>query len=122
MKSANGLGNIRKRTKTVNGKEYTFWEGYISSGYGADGKPKRKTFTGATQREVLQKMKDAQKLLDQSVLLDDSNMLLGTWMKIWLEEYAKPSLKELSYDTYKSRINTHITPKIGHQRLSRCPL
>ena len=45
-------------------------------------------------------------------------MKVEEWMNIWLEEYIKPSVKPLTYSTYKGRIASHITPALGNTKLS----
>ena len=57
-KSAAGLGNIRKKTVTRNGKEYTFWEARYTEGYDpGTGKQIQRSISGKTQKEVAQKLK-----------------------------------------------------------------
>lgn len=40
-------------------------------------------------------------------------MIYKNWLDIWLENYVKPSSKELTYIRYEQLIRTHIVPKLG---------
>ena len=52
-RSAQGAGNIRKKTVTRSGKEYTYWESRVTIGYDpGTGRQIQKSFTGKTQRNV----------------------------------------------------------------------
>ena len=51
--AASGAGSIRKVTKEVNGKKYTYWEARVTVGNDpGTGKQLQKTFTAKTQKEV----------------------------------------------------------------------
>lgn len=41
------------------------------------------------------------------------------WLKIWLENYVKPCVRERTYMRYEQIIRTHITPKIGELQIKR---
>ena len=66
-RSAQGAGNIRKRTVTKsNGKSYTYWEGRYSMGYDPlTGKQIQHTISGKTQKEVAQKLREVTAEIDQ---------------------------------------------------------
>ena len=56
-KPASGAGNLRKKTVTRDGKQYTYWEGRITTGYDpGTGKQIVRSFSGKTQKGVRQKM------------------------------------------------------------------
>ena len=56
-RGAKGAGNIRKRTITRNGKQYTYWEGRVTTGRDpTTGKQVQRYFSAKTQKEVLEKM------------------------------------------------------------------
>mgnify|MGYP003292521513 CR=1 FL=1 len=58
-KNAAGCGNIRKKTVTKNGKDYTYWEARYTAGYDpGTGKQIQKSITGKTQSEVAKKLKN----------------------------------------------------------------
>lgn len=50
-KSAAGIGTIRKKTVTRNGKEYVFWEARYTAGFDpGTGKQIQRSITGKTQK------------------------------------------------------------------------
>ena len=56
-KKASGMGNIRKVTRTVNGKSYTYFEARYTEGFHpGTGKQIQRSISGKTQKEVAQKM------------------------------------------------------------------
>jgi len=69
-RNASGLGTIRKKTVTRNGKEYTYWEARYTEGYHpGTGKQIQRSITGKTQKEVAQKLKAATASLDAGTYL-----------------------------------------------------
>lgn len=64
-KAAAGTGTIRKKTKNVNGKTYTWWEARYTAGYDpGTGKQIQRSISGKTQKEVAKKLKEATAALD----------------------------------------------------------
>lgn len=117
-RKANGEGSIRKKTIEIDGKVYTAWEGRISIGRDpGTGKQIRKSVSGKTQKEVIAKMKEIKRKLDNRTYTDIPRITVSEWLDMWLQDYAAPSLKNLTLDTYRSRIDTHIKPAIGATKL-----
>ena len=119
-RSAQGAGNIRKRTVTKsNGKSYTYWEGRYSMGYDPlTGKQIQHTISGKTQKEVAQKLREVTAEIDQDVYVKPTNMLLSQWMDEWQRDYlfgVKPSTAEL----YRECIVLYITPYLGTIRMDK---
>lgn len=118
-KKANGEGTIHKKTVRSKGKEYIVWEGQVTVGHDpGTGKLIRKSISGKTQKDVLKKMKDLKHKLDTKTYTDTPKLTVSQWLDIWLNDYAAPTLKALTIDTYSSRINTHIKPAIGATKLT----
>ncbi len=44
---------------------------------------------------------------------------VAKWLTYWLEEIARPSIRESSYQAYRTAVETHLVPAIGGQRLDR---
>ena len=56
-KTASGMGSIRKVTKTVKGKQYTYYEARYTEGFDpGTGKQIQRSITGKTQKEVADAM------------------------------------------------------------------
>ena len=116
---AKGTGNIRKRTVTRNGKPYTFWEASVTVGSDpGTGAQKRKYFTGATQKEVREKMQAAAVAVNDNDYFEPAKMTLAQWLDLWIKEYSadwKPKTKE----KYESICRIHLKPALGATKLNK---
>ena len=116
-RSASGMGNIRKKTQTVNGKTYTYYEARYTEGFDpGTGKQIQRSISGKTQKEVAQKLKAALAALDSGTYIAPCKMTVGEWVDIWSEQYLG-GVKESTVAAYKATIRTHIKPGIGAIRL-----
>lgn len=104
-----GEGAIRKRK---DGR----WEGRIVVGHKSDNKPIFKSVFAKTQKELMPKL---HKLIDEYSnieLSEDSNMQLDKWLDVWLEKYAKPTVKNSTYSGYKNALK-YVRPYLGKKIL-----
>ena len=116
-KSAAGIGTIRKKTITRNGKEYTFWEARYTVGFDpGTGKQIPRSISGKTQKEVRQKLQAATSSIAAGTYTAPCKMTLGEWLDIWKEEYLG-GVKPLTIKDYNNHINAHIKPALGAVRL-----
>lgn len=109
-KSSNGAGGIRRRS---DGR----YEARLVIGYQDNGKPKRISIYGATEREVRRKLTETKYQLDNGTYCDKDNITFANWMLKWLEIYAKPGIKPSTYTSYKTYINGHIAPYFHNTKL-----
>ncbi len=104
---ANGEGNIRKRK---DGR----WEGRYTVGHDPEtGKAIIKNVLGKTQTEVKEKLKRA---IEENVGIDYGRArtyTVGTWLEVWMENYAKIKLRPSTYKTSQGFLKNHIKPQIG---------
>lgn len=118
-RSASGSGTIRKKSKVVNGKTYTWWEARYTVGTNpGTGKQIQKSVSGKTQKEVAQKLKAATAAIDAGTYTEPSKMTVGEWLDIWAEQYLG-NVKVLTVSAYKTTIRLHIKPHIGSVRLDK---
>lgn len=109
-KSANGAGGIRRRS---DGR----YEARLVIGYQDNGKPKRISIYGTTEREVRRKLTETKYQLDNGTYCDKDNITFTSWMLKWLDVYAKPGIKPSTYTSYKTYINGHIAPYFHNTKL-----
>lgn len=109
-KAANGAGGIRRRS---DGR----YEARLVIGYQDNGKPKRISIYGATEREVRRKLTETKYQLDNGTYCDKDNITFTSWMLKWLDVYAKPGIKPSTYTSYKTYINGHIAPYFHNTKL-----
>ncbi len=115
---ANNEGTICKRSRTVNGKTYTYWEAKVTVGYDPiTGKAIRKSFSADTQREVKEKMQDASVQVSKKEYFDPSKMTVSEWADLWIEKYCG-DIKYRTKKTYRAQLETHIKPALGEVKLS----
>lgn len=112
-KAAAGAGNIRKKTVMKNGKEYTYWEGRVTTGFNpGTGKQIQQSFSGKSQKEVLEKLQAAAVDINNDAYIPPSRITVAQWLNIWLSDYCK----DIKYNTlrhYRAQCKTHIIPALG---------
>lgn len=118
-KGASGTGNIRKITRTYNGKEYSYWEARFSLGFDpVTGKQKQRSISGKTQAEVRKKLQQTLHEIDEGTYTEPTKMIVADWMKIWQEEYLGGVKPGTAY-AYGATIRTHIIPNLGRMELTK---
>ena len=116
-KGASGAGSIRKKTVTRNGKTYTYWEGRVTTGRNpGTGKQIQKSFSGKTQKEVLDKMRVAAMAVSEGTYQEPSKLTVGQWLDIWERDYL-PGVKESTRSKYEGVIRIHLKPAFGAIKL-----
>ena len=116
-KNAAGCGNIRKKTVTKNGKDYTYWEARYTVGYDSGtGKQIQKSITGKTQSEVAKKLKEATAALDAGTYIAPHKTTVAQWMDTWQAEYLG-AVKLATISSYEATIKNHIKPCLGSIKL-----
>ena len=105
-RNAQGAGTIRQRP---DGR----WEARYTAGHHpGTGKQIQKSIYGASQKEVMEKLRHVLTEIDTGTYTEPSKLTVGAWMDIWLSEYtgaAKPSTR----DNYSSYTRNHIKPALG---------
>ena len=83
-KRANGTGTVRKVTRMIGGKKYEYWEARYTDGVDlGTGKQRRRSITGKTQKEVMQKLTAATAAIDSGTYIQPSKQPLGRWLDVW---------------------------------------
>jgi len=78
---------------------------------------KRKYFYARTRQEVAKKKRDFEKHLEQGIVFLDRGQTVATFLKSYLSDSAKHSLKATSYESYESIIRVRVIPRIGRVKL-----
>lgn len=106
-RSANGAGNIRKRS---NGS----WEARYTVGIdNKTGKQIQKSVYGKTQKEVRQKLSKIISEIDEGTYIEPSKMKLSDWLDIWLSDYIG-NVKPSTVKSYTDHVKLNIEPYIGN--------
>lgn len=118
-RAAQGAGTIRKKTRTVKGEEYTYWEARYTVGRDpGTGRQIQKSIYGRTQKEVREKLQAAAVAINEHDYFEPTKITLGEWLDTWVGTYLN-SVKPRTVDSYKSSIDTHIKKKLGAVQLAK---
>lgn len=96
------------------------WHGRISVGTKDNGKPDRRHVSGKSNAVVVRKVRALEKLRDQArVPQAGSAWTVEGWLRYWLESIARPSIRDSSYQAYRTAVERHLIPAIGAHRLNK---
>ncbi len=109
-KRGSGEGTISKRPDGT-------WWARITVGYNDEGKQKRKAFYGKTRKEVSDQLKDAIRGMDNGACIAPSKITVEGWIRAWMKEYKKRSLKASSYSRMYEAATSWIQPHLGQHKL-----
>lgn len=107
-----GDGMVRKRD---DGR----WEGRIVVGHKADGSSIFRYISASTQKELTAKLRQLATTYEGVDLTEESNMTLGEWLDIWLEECVGLSLRPSTQKAYRSYISKKLKPYLGERKISK---
>jgi len=108
-KRGNAEGSIYKM-------QYGRWRAAVSIGKGADGKPKRRTFTAATRHEAAEQMACALHNQQRGINIAPGKRTVGQFLKEWLGA-IKSDVTATTYVSYESTVRLRLVPAIGEVRL-----
>lgn len=116
-RNAAGAGTIRKKTISRDGKNYTFWEARITTGYDSGtGKQIQRSFSGKTQKEVREKMQAVAVEINTGTYREPTKITVSQWFDIWTDTYLN-GVKPRTAEIYQSDIRLYIKPALGATRL-----
>lgn len=116
-RNAAGAGTIRKKTISRDGKNYTFWEARITTGYDSGtGKQIQRSFSGKTQKEVREKMQAVAVEINTGTYREPTKITVSQWFDIWADTYLN-GVKPRTAEIYQSDIRLYIKPALGATRL-----
>ncbi|MBO5048989.1 MAG: site-specific integrase [Oscillospiraceae bacterium] len=116
-RTTSGMGSIRKVTKVVKGKEYTYYEARYTEGFDPrTGKQIQHSITDKSKKVVAQKLKAAVAAIDAGTYKAPCKMTVAQWLDIWVAEYLN-SVKPLTKHNYNKQVQKHLKPALGAARL-----
>jgi integrase len=80
---------------------------------------KRKYFYGKTRKEVQDKLNHALYEQKQATLATGPQQTLGPYLDRWLEQVVKLTKRPNTYNGYRSVVNAHLKPSLGHIKLQK---
>ncbi len=109
-KRGNGEGSIHRRKDGGWCAQYTV--------YTAKGR-KRKSLYGKTRAEVNAKLTRAMSDRDDGLVFDADNLTLGDYLRRWLEDSVKYTVRDTTYERYEQIVRKHIGPALGNLKLKK---
>jgi integrase len=94
------------------------WAGGLHVGYG-NGKRIRKHVLGHSRKEVADKLDVLLRAHKEQRPIPDGRQKLGPFLRTWLDETAKPTLRASTYTSYNAIIRLHIIPDLGRIPLAK---
>jgi integrase len=98
-----------------------YWHGRVTVGVRDDGKPDRRhVMSKVSEAEVIKKVRALEKQRDEGkVRKAGRTWTVKTWLLHWVEEIAKPSVRENTYAGYEVAVRVHLIPGLGAHRLDK---
>jgi integrase len=73
----------------------------------APGGPARRSFYGKTKKEAMGKLRESQRKVEQGLPIIPEQQTVGDFLDKWLEDVAKPSIRQKTYHNYAQLIRLH---------------
>src|SRR5207248_726584 len=94
------------------------WVARAVVGVKPDGSPRHKEVTAKTKGEVLAKMRRAEEEARAGHLAGDGKLTAGQYLQHWLDNVARPSVRETTWASYERCVRLHLKDRIGGVRLA----
>ncbi|MDG5807476.1 site-specific integrase [Streptomyces ossamyceticus] len=98
-----------------------YWHGRVTVGVCDDGKPDRRHVSSkVSEAEVIKKVRALEKQRDEGKVRKPGRpWTVQAWLLHWVEEIAKPSVRENTYAGYEVAVRVHLIPGVGAHRLDK---
>lgn len=93
------------------------WVGFLSLGFREDGRRHRKKITGATEREVKDKILDARHDHEHGFNVAPARMTVACFLDSWLES-VRGDVRPTTLQSYDSLTRQHLKPGLGKRILA----
>jgi integrase len=90
---------------------------HVGCFYTQDGK--RRYVYGKTEKEAREKLRDAQYAEKQGMLATGPKQTLKHYLEYWIEDVHKPTIRVSSYIRYRTILENHLLPTLGHIQLGK---
>ncbi len=96
------------------------WHGRVTVGRKDDGREDRRHVMSRSKATVVAKVRALERLRDEArVPKAGRAWTVEKWLLYWLEEIARPAIRESSFQAYRTAVTKHLLPIIGAMRLDR---
>jgi hypothetical protein len=92
----------------------------VTVGVKDDGSPDRRHIERKTEGEVINAVRALERDRDSGRVRNAGRaMLVEAWLRHWLENIARPSVKYKSYRAYRTAVEQHLVPGLGRHRIDK---
>lgn len=96
------------------------WHGRVTVGYRDDGRLDRRHVQSASKGKVVERVRKLERERDSgNVRRVGQRWTVESWLTHWLENIARPSIRESSFAAYRNAVTNHLIPGLGKHRLDR---
>src|SRR3954451_2436787 len=96
------------------------WHGRVTVGVKDDGSPDRRHVNRKTEAEVIAAVRKLEQAREADTVQKAGRaMSVEAWLRHWLENIARPSVKYKSYRAYQTAVDRHLVPGLGKHRLDK---
>lgn len=120
------MAEEEKRTRRANGETAIYfgkdgrWHARVPMGYKDNGEPYRRHTTRKTRPALLKEVKRLEKQRDEGATPQPGKpWTIEKWLCHWVENIAKPTVSENTYDGYEVAVRVHLVPGVGKHRIDR---
>ncbi len=89
------------------------WCAVLNVGYDGNGKRRRRWVYRVTKAEVLETLAKLRADNVAGILGEPTRLTLCDYLRSWLDDAARPAIRESTYASYATLIRVHIVPRIG---------
>jgi integrase len=114
-KRGNGEGSIypvKDKRGRVTGYRGSYWV------HTANG-PKRRYLSGKKREDVADKLAKALSNRADGIVFEDENMTVGEYLKQWLTDSARGSIRRSTYESYRRQVERYVVPALGRVKLTK---
>lgn len=80
---------------------------------------RRKYVYGRTREEARQKQTELLRQADRGVPMANRVWRVGDYLSYWLDEIARPRVRDSTYAKYETFVRCYLVPSLGRRRLGR---
>lgn len=96
------------------------WHGRVTVGVKDDGSPDRRHINRRTEAEAIAAVRKLEQARETGDMRKAGRaMSVEAWLRHWLENIARPSVKYKSYRAYQTAVDKHLVPGLGRHRLDK---
>src|SRR5689334_570444 len=114
-----GTRNPNRASSIYEGSD-GLWHGRVTVGFKDDGSLDRRHVQSASKARVVERVRKLERERDSGTVRKiGQRWTVESWLLHWLENIARPSIRESSFNAYRTAVNRHLVPGLGKHRLDR---